>query len=126
MARHRLFTDVVAAALVAAAASAPVAGLVAYWNHNEAMVRIQNERLKQDNEARLSERRLLVEQRQAQCTGALTYLEDEKPNPALPAAKAQLLIEDMRHTASSCSTMTGAEPTSVVEMPSREVHRSSW
>ena len=116
----------VISALVTAAATAPLAGVVAYWNHEEAVQRLSNDRAHQEAEARLAERRLSAEQRQASCAGALTYLEDEKPNPALAKPQAKLLLEDMRRTASICAlpAAAGSDPTlsstSIGEGASRE------
>ncbi|WP_242096731.1 hypothetical protein [Sphingomonas sp. CROZ-RG-20F-R02-07] len=102
LAKGRLFGDVVIAALISAAATAPVAGYVAYATHTEAMARIEVDGTKQSGEILIAQRRLAFEQRQAACANALMFLEDEKTNPALPPAETQLLLADMRHTASSC------------------------
>jgi hypothetical protein len=104
LAKRRLFSDVVIAAFITAAAGAPIAFVTAYWNHTETVLRIENERAKQSDEARIAEHRLVAENRQAMCGAALTYLADERPNPGLSPAQSQLLLEDMRRTASSCAT----------------------
>lgn len=106
LARRRLFGDVVIAALITAAAGAPVALVPAYWNHTEAVLRLENERLKQARDAETVERRTAAENRQAMCAAALTYLGDDTPNPRLTPAQSQLLLEDMRRTAASCATPT--------------------
>lgn len=106
LARRRIFSDVVIAALIAFAASAPVAFVTAYWNHTEAVLRLENEQVKQSKEAEIVERRTVAENRQAMCAAALIYLEDETPNARLTADQSQRLLEDMRRTASSCATPT--------------------
>ncbi len=73
-------------------------------------MKLQNERLQQADAADLARERLGVEQRQALCAGALGYLQDDTPNAALPPAEAQLLLADMRRTASACSASTPRQP----------------
>lgn len=103
------FTDVVIAALITAAATAPIAGGVAYFNHSEALIRLENERNQQADAVVLARERLASERRQALCAGALGYLEDETPNAKLPPAEAQVLLSEMRRTASACAVPAADE-----------------
>lgn|GEM_PF-6566769 len=106
LARSSRFTDVVIAALITAAATAPIAGGVAYFNHSEALIRLENERIQQADAVALARERLASERRQARCAGALAYLEHETPNAKLSPAEAQVLLSDMRRTASACAVPT--------------------
>ena len=96
------FTDVVIAALITAAATAPIAGTVAYFNHSEALIRLENEKAQQAGVALLARERLGIKRLESLCAGALGYLQDETPNAKLPRAEAQMLLSDMRRTASAC------------------------
>jgi hypothetical protein len=111
-------TALVAAALISAVATAPIAAGVAYFNHTEAVMRIKNERLQHADVAAIARERLLADSRQARCTAALGYLQDETPNAALPPAEAQLLLSDMRRTASTC-----ALPATDVQLPAGGVRK---
>lgn len=93
----------VIAALITAVASAPIGVGVAYLNHQEALVRMENERTHRADELALARERLFVERRQASCAGALGYLQDERPNATLPPPEAQVLLADMRRLASDCA-----------------------
>jgi hypothetical protein len=102
-------SDAVAAALITAVATAPIAGGVAYFNHSEAVIRLNNERLQHADAALLARERLASERRNSLCAGVLGYLEDDTPNKRLPPAEEQVLLSDMRRTASACAVALGDE-----------------
>lgn len=99
MGRKRGLSDVVAAALIAAAANAPTTAYVAYTHHVEETARISADTTKRGADEEAARRARVVETAQARCTAALQFLGDETPNPALKPAETQRLLEDMRGVA---------------------------
>lgn len=91
----------VIAGLITAASTTPISAYVAYTHHAEAMQRIDIDARKAVAEENPSARRKL-EDRRATCAQVMTLLGDETMNPALPAAERQILLSDLRRTASSC------------------------
>lgn len=59
--------------------------------------------------ALLARERLAGERRRSLCAGALGYLQDETSNAKLPPAEAQVLLSDMRRTASACGVPAAEE-----------------
>lgn len=102
MASKSIWSDLVVAALVTAAFGTPVAAYVAYSNHTEAVARLEMERVNQDRTFQLARERHYQEVRLGLCTQAVTFLGDERTNPALPAPERILLVEDMRQNAAAC------------------------
>lgn len=68
------------------------------------MYRIEVEASENQRNSDTSSQRHEAEQHLAMCEAALEFLADESPNPNLTAAQSQLLLEDMRRTASACAT----------------------
>jgi hypothetical protein len=102
MASNSILSDLVAAALVTAAFGTPVAAYVAYSNHTEALARLNMERVNSDRTFQMARERQHQQARLGLCTQAVTFLGDERTNPALPAPQRVLLVEDMRQNAAAC------------------------
>lgn len=98
----------VAAALIAAATTAPINAYVAYTNHMEEMARISGEHDKRTSDAMIASQTKVLEASQERCSAALQFLGDEHINPGLEPVEAQGLLADMRQIVSrSCgSTLT--------------------
>lgn len=65
------------------------------------MERLAIDRSRSASEEDASSKRRL-EERRSVCAQVMTLLGDEKTNPALLASERQLLLTDLRRTASSC------------------------
>ena len=109
MGRKRGLSDVVAAALIAAAANAPTAAYKAYTQHVEETARISADATKQDADVETARRAQVAQTAQTRCTAALQFLGDETPNPGLKPADTQRLIEDMRGVAERSCGITSPD-----------------
>lgn len=102
--KKRGLSDVIAAALIAAAANAPIAAYVAYTHHKEEMARISGEAEKRISDANNVRQTKIIELYQSRCAVALQFLGDERINPSLKPDQTQVLLTDMRQVAhNSCN-----------------------